>query len=113
MMLAAAPTTAYLVGAVVGLTVVTVLTRASFFLLPARWSLPPRVEHALRYAPACALVAIVVPSVLTRDHEVFISWHNHQMWAVLAGTGVFALRRNMVLMMVVTMAVYTALRLSA
>lgn len=102
---------AYLVTAVAGLTVVTVLTRGSFFMLPASVSLPERVERALRYAPACALAAIVTPTVLTRDHHLYLAWDNYQLWAVLAATGVFLLRRNMLVMMVVGMAVFTALRL--
>lgn len=100
----------YLLAAIAGLTVVTFATRSSFFMLPPSWQLPPMVERALRYAPVCALTAIVAPAVLTRDHEPFISWDNHQMWAVIAAGLVFAWKRNMTLMIVVGMAVFTALR---
>ena len=103
----------YMTIGIVGLALVTVLTRASFFMLPARFEMPDLVERALRYAPACALVAIIVPSVLTRDHEVFISLRNYQMWAVVAGTLVFLRFRNMLTLMVVVMGVFTALRLLA
>ena len=44
---------AYLLAATAGLTVVTVATRSSFFMLPARIDLPARVERALRYGQAC------------------------------------------------------------
>jgi branched-subunit amino acid transport protein len=105
--------TAYVVGAIVGLTLVTVATRSSFFMLPQRFQLPPLLERALRFAPACALAAIVAPSVFTRDHHVYLSVHNNQMWAVLAAGAVFTWKRNMLLMMTVGMAVFTALRLWA
>ncbi|HQZ36640.1 MAG TPA: AzlD domain-containing protein [Ilumatobacteraceae bacterium] len=104
--------TAYLAAAIVGLTVVTIATRSSFFMLPARIELPANVERALRYAPACALTAIVVQGVLARDHQPYVSVHNYQMWALIAAGLVFAKTRNMIAMMVVGMAVFTVLRLS-
>jgi branched-subunit amino acid transport protein len=103
--------TLYMLVAIAGLTVVTFATRSSFFMLPPSLELPPMVERALRYAPVCALTAIVAPAVLTRDHEPFISWQNYQMWAVLAAGLVFARFRNMTAMIVVGMTVFTVLRL--
>jgi branched-subunit amino acid transport protein len=96
-----------------GLAVTTIVTRGSFFMLPARVDLPERVERALRYAPACALTAIVVPGVLTRHGELYLDVNNNQMWAVLAATAVFCKTRNMMFMMAVGMAVFTVLRLYA
>lgn len=101
----------YLLVATLGLTVVTVATRSSFFMLPARIELPARLERALRYAPACALTAIIAQSVFARGGEAYVSVHNNQIWALLAAAVVFAKTRNMVAMMVVGMAVFTALRL--
>jgi branched-subunit amino acid transport protein len=48
----------------VGLAVVTGLTRGFFLLLGTRVELPESVQRALRYAPAGALVAIVMPEML-------------------------------------------------
>ena len=104
--------TAYLIAATVGLTVVTIVTRSSFFMLPARIELPASVERALRYAPACALTAIITQGVLARNQEPYVNVHNYEMWAIIAAALVFAKTRNMVAMMVVGMAVFTALRLS-
>jgi branched-subunit amino acid transport protein len=101
----------YMVAAIAGLTAVTVLTRGSFFMLPASVHLPARVERALRYAPACALAAIVAPGVLARDGEMVIGWGNHHMWAVIAATVVGARTRNMLAMIAVGMGVFTLLRL--
>jgi branched-subunit amino acid transport protein len=42
----------------------TVLPRASFIVLGTRVALPSVVQRALRYAPAAALAAIVVPDVV-------------------------------------------------
>ena len=104
--------TAYLIAATVGLTLVTIATRSSFFMLPARIELPASIERALRYAPACALTAIITQGVLARDREPYVSVHNYEMWAIVAAALVFAKTRNMVAMMVAGMAVFTALRLS-
>ena len=48
----------------------TTLPRASFIVLGARVSLPPVLQRALRYAPAAALSAIVVPDVLVTAGSV-------------------------------------------
>lgn len=99
--------------AFVGLGVTTVVTRGSFFMLPASLKLPQRVEQALRYAPACALTAIIVPGVLTRDQHLYLSWHNNELWAVLVAAAVFAKTRNMMVMMAAGMVAFTLLRLYA
>lgn len=49
---------------IIGLTVLTVVMRNLFLVLGDRVTLPPRVQHALRYAPACALVAVVLPELV-------------------------------------------------
>ena len=48
----------------------TTLPRASFIVLGNRVTLPSRVQRALRYAPAAALAAIVVPDVLLVSGEL-------------------------------------------
>lgn len=94
-----------------GLALTTIVTRGSFFVLPASIQLPPRVERALRYAPACALTAIIAPDVLTRDRTLYFSWHNNELWSVLIAAAVFAKTRNMLVMMVAGMTAFTLLRL--
>jgi branched-subunit amino acid transport protein len=103
----------YMAIAIAGLTVVTFATRSAFFMLPPSVQLPAGVERALRYAPVCALTAIVAPAVFSRNHHAYLSWHNNQMWALLAASLVFARTRNMTAMLVVGMTVFTALRLWA
>jgi branched-subunit amino acid transport protein len=102
---------AYMTLAIAGLTVVTFATRSSFFMLPPSVQLPESWERALKFAPVCALTAIVAPAVFTSNHQPYISWHNHQMWALLAAAVVFVRWRNMTVMIVVGMAAFTVLRL--
>jgi len=48
----------------------TVGTRGSFILLGEKGRLPPAMQRALRYAPAAALSALVMPDLLL-DEGVF------------------------------------------
>ena len=48
----------------------TVGTRGSFILLGEKGRLPPALQRALRYAPAAALSALVMPDLLIDAGEV-------------------------------------------
>lgn len=50
--------------AILVLGLCTVLTRSSFLLLGDKVPLPEGIRRALRYAPAAALAAIVVPDLV-------------------------------------------------
>lgn len=108
-------TTAYIWIVIFGLGAVTLLTRCAFSLLPKGFQLPPNVRHALRYAPACALVAIVAPDLLMSpgvDGPVLnLSVQNFRLIAGLCAGAIFLYTRNMVLMIVAGMLIFTGLRL--
>lgn len=93
-----------------GLTLVTIATRAGFQLLPASWQLPPRMQRALRYAPACALAAIVAPDLLMLHGELHIAPDNARLWAGSIAIALFAVTRSMMLTIVGGMLAFTALR---
>ena len=71
----------------------------------------PRVQRALRYAPAAALVAVVVPDVLETPQGLSIALGNHALYGALAGLGWFLWRRSMIGTIIVGMLVFTLLRL--
>ena len=58
------PSEIYVYSAILLLTLCSVLTRAGFMLFGDYIPLPDSVRRALRYAPAAALTAIVVPDML-------------------------------------------------
>ncbi|MEX3612934.1 MAG: AzlD domain-containing protein [Burkholderia gladioli] len=93
---------------IAGMTVVTALTRALFLIGGERTMLP---ERALRYAPAAALVAVVLPDVLETPAGISFSLANHDFYAAAAGLTWFLWRRSMIGTIVVGMLVSTALRL--
>jgi len=96
--------------AIIGMTLVTAATRAFFLLGGERAVLPERVQRALRYAPAAALVAVVLPDVLQTSQGLSVALSNHALYGTLAGLAWFLWRRGMLGTIVVGMLAYTALR---
>ncbi|ALE55812.1 AzlD domain-containing protein [Paraburkholderia sp. SIMBA_055] len=97
--------------AILGMTVVTAVTRAMFLIGGERTVLPARVQRMLRYAPAAALAAVVLPDVLGTPDGLSFAPSNHEFYAALAGLGWFLWRRTMLGTIVVGMIVFTVLRL--
>jgi branched-subunit amino acid transport protein len=97
--------------AILGMTVVTGLTRAFFLIGGERTVLPERVQRMLRYAPAAALAAVVLPDVLVTADGISFAPTNHEFYATLGGLGWYLLRRSMAETIVVGMLVYTGFRL--
>jgi branched-subunit amino acid transport protein len=97
----------------IGLAIVTSVTRGFFLLLGARIELPETVQRALRYAPAGALVAIVIPELLVVKSAVGAyewQWSNPQTWGGIAAIVTFLVARSMVLTIVLGMIVYSLAR---
>ncbi|WP_338925751.1 AzlD domain-containing protein [Mycetohabitans endofungorum] len=97
--------------AIIGMMIVTGVTRAAFLLGGERTVLPERVLRALRYAPAAALIAVVVPDVAMTPQGLSFALENHAWYGTVAGTLWFLWRRSMIQTIVVGMLVFTALRL--
>jgi branched-subunit amino acid transport protein len=97
--------------AIVGLTAVTVITRSAFLVLGERFPLPERVQHALRYAPACALSALIAPEVLTAGGALVLDLASPKLAAGLVAVAVMVVSRSMIVTMAVGMGIFTLLRL--
>ncbi len=93
------------------LTLATLICRSTFWLVGQHVKLPKRVSEALRFAPACALAAILVPDFLTNQHQIDISLNNPQLVAGVCAAIFFLLRRSMLATIFFGMAVFTAVRL--
>jgi branched-subunit amino acid transport protein len=97
--------------AIVGLAVVTLITR-SFFLYPKReLPLPGWVKRALQYAPMAALVAIVVPDVLLTQGQLLHTLADARLAGAVAATAYFFWQRGILGTIVVGMAVFLPLRI--
>jgi branched-subunit amino acid transport protein len=94
-----------------GLVLATFLTRVGLLLVGERFKPSQRIEMALRYAPICALAALIAPEVLVQAGEVDVSFANPRFAAALAASVFFMWKRSMVGCIVVGMLVFTAIRL--
>jgi branched-subunit amino acid transport protein len=95
---------------IIFLTVATVLTRSSFFFLGHAVKLPPKVQHALRYAPAAALAAIVAPDLVLANGALDLTWMNPKLMAGLGAALFFLTTRHLLGTIVAGMSLYTLLR---
>lgn len=97
--------------AVIGLALLTVLTRA-FFLLPERdIALPAWLQQGLRYAPLAALVAVVAPEVVLTQGELISTWKDPRLPAVLVASAYYFWRRGILGTIVSGTAVLLGLKL--
>jgi branched-subunit amino acid transport protein len=80
--------------AIVGLALITLVTRA-FFLYPERdLPLPPWLQQGLRYAPLAALMAVVAPELVLTQGRLIDTWMDARLPGVAAATAWFAWRRD-------------------
>jgi branched-subunit amino acid transport protein len=95
---------------IAGLTMLTIVTRNSFLILGHRVTLPQRVQHALRYAPACALVALIVPEVVLQSGTLTLGLANPKLVATLVAVAVIVFARRAVAAIALGMLAYTLVR---
>lgn len=94
------------------LVVATAATRSSFWLVGHHITIPKRVQEILRYAPACALAAIIAPDLLLGgEGELHLAVSNPKLLAGLAAVLFYLVRRNMLQTIVFGMLAFTALRI--
>jgi len=101
---------------IIGMAVITLFARTALYLLPARYQLPTNIQRGLRYAPACALMAIIVPDLLLTHGgpeagTLDLSLDNARLIAGLIAAAAFLYKRDMLLTIVVGMVAFTVLRL--
>jgi branched-subunit amino acid transport protein len=92
------------------MTVVTIATRTVMLAFGDRIPLPERVQHALRFAPACALTALIAPELLTEQGAWAISLANAKLVAGGIAIAVMLATRSLMATIGVGMAAYLALR---
>lgn len=96
--------------AIVGLTLVTLVTRNVFLVLGELLPMPERLQHGLRYAPACALAALLAPELLVQQGALALSLANHKLVAGAAAIATTLVTRSIVATMAVGMGAFTAAR---
>ena len=61
-------------GVLLGLGVVSVITRSFFFISARPWQLPHWAQRGLQYAPIAALAAVVIPEVGVAQGQLITTW---------------------------------------
>lgn len=98
---------------IVVLSVATACCRSALWMVGHRVTIPRRVQEMLRYAPACALAAIVAPDfMLGPQGEIELAVTNPKLLAGIISLAYYLWRRNMLQTIVIGMVVFTVLRVS-
>lgn len=101
----------WMLGVIVGLSVVTVVARSFFFLSNQDWQLPHWAQRGLQYAPIAALSAVVIPEIVMSQGALIITWQDARLFAAAAGVLVYFTKRDVLLTIIGGMAVYLPLHL--
>lgn len=97
--------------AVVGLALLTLVTRG-FFMIPDReLPLPGWLKRGLKYAPLAALAAVIAPEVLMTQGELLHRWLDARLFAVAGATAFYFWKRGILGTIVVGMAIYMPLHI--
>ena len=110
-----AETDGWTILAIVGLTVISVVTRSFFFISEKPWKLPYWAQRGLQYAPIAALLAVITPDIVMLHGELSAVWRDARVWAAVAAAVFYFWKRHTSMVMLATIAVgmvvYLPLRL--
>ena len=109
---ALAGTDGWTITTIIGMALVTVITRSFFFISSKPWQLPPWAERGLHYAPIAALAAVIVPEMVMTQGQLISTLKDARLYAVVAGLAWFYWRRGMFGTIVAGMAVYLPLHIA-
>jgi branched-subunit amino acid transport protein len=104
-------TWSYGVSAILGMAVVTFVTRNLFLWSEREPRIPQSLRRALQVAPLAAIVAVLAPEILMAHGHVVDTWRDARLFAAAAGTAWYAVRPGMMGPLVSGMAVYLPLHL--
>ncbi len=103
--------TLYQLAAIVGLTLITILTRAFFMIPKNELPLPDWLKRGLKYAPLAALTAVIAPEVLMTKGELINTVLDARVPALICATIYYFKKRGILGTIVVGMAVYLPLHI--
>jgi len=96
---------------ILGLALITLVTRSFFLLSDRELVLPAWVQRGLRYAPLAALAAVLVPEIVMTQGHLTDTWKDARLFAVAASTAYFFWRRGILGTILTGMAVLVPLKL--
>ncbi|WP_047249176.1 AzlD domain-containing protein [Chromobacterium subtsugae] len=96
--------------AIIGMLAATLAIRASFLVFGQRLAFPGWLNRALHFVPAAVLSALVAPMALAPAGTIDLSWHNAYLAGTIVAIAVAWKNGKTLLAIVVSFAVYGALR---
>ena len=99
--------------AIVGLALITLLSRGLFLIPERELPLPAWLQQGLRYAPLAALVAVVAPEIVLTQGQLIGTLMDARLPAVLVATAYFYWRRDILGTILSGTAVLLLLKLGA
>ena len=98
--------------AILGLAVITVVSR-SFFMLPEReLPLPDWLKRGLKYAPLAALAAVIAPEIVMSNGALITTWADARLPAAALAVLYFFYRRDIMGTIALGMCVYLPLHIA-
>jgi branched-subunit amino acid transport protein len=79
---------------IIGLAIITVITRSFFFISSRPWHLPHWAQRGLQYAPIAALAGVIVPEMVMTQGHFISTWQDARLFAVAAGVAWFVWRKG-------------------
>ena len=104
-------TSVWTVVTIVGMTLMTVLTRCFFFISSKPWTLPAWAQRGLHYAPIAALAAVIVPEIVMTQGHLVTTFKDARLFAAVFGAAWFYWRKGVLGTIVAGMAVYLPLHM--
>ena len=104
-------TSAWTVVTILGMTVMTVVTRCFFFISSKPWTLPLWAQRGLHYAPIAALAAVIVPEIAMTQGHLVSTWKDARLFAAAVGAAWFYWRKGVLGTILAGMAVYLPLHM--
>lgn len=95
---------------ILAITAATLVTRSGPHLLGAKLRIPPSFDAALRFAPACALAAIIAPDLVFTGEILNLTWENPRWIAGVVAAVIFATSRGMIATIIGGMAAFWILK---
>lgn len=95
---------------ILAITAATLVTRSGPHLLGAKLKIPPAFDSALRFAPACALAAIIAPDLVFVGNTLNLTLDNPRWIAGAVAAVIFATSRSMIATISAGMVVFWVLK---
>ena len=97
--------------AILGLALVTFLTRGFFLFSDRELRMPEALQRALQAAPLAAIVAVLAPEIFMSQGELIGTWRDARLAGAAAATLFYAWRPGVLGPLLAGLAAYLPLRL--